>query len=115
MAATTTSGSEYTRHFPGRHYEGAASGPFAALNPTVRRFPLAATPAAKKIKDDEQQPSGDDDAHGNDADAPKGPKPAALGASEDEVRADDVQRQWRSRDNRKGRFRVANRIAASID
>jgi hypothetical protein len=28
------------RHFPERHYEGTASGPFAALNPTVRRFPL---------------------------------------------------------------------------
>lgn len=116
MAATTASTSASTRHFPGRHYEGAASGPFAALNPTVRRFPLAAKPAAKKAKDDdeqqpdddEQQLSGDDDAQVKHADAPKGTEPVPA---KNEVRADDVQRQWRSRDNRKGKSSLHFRVA----
>jgi hypothetical protein len=115
MAATTTSASASTRHFPGRHYEGAASGPFAALNPTVRRFPLAAKPAVKKADDEEeQQPTGDDDAQVKDADVPKGTEPAAQSAK-DEVRADDVQRQWRSRDNRKGKSSLHFRVVQLTD
>jgi hypothetical protein len=66
-------------HFPARHYEGIADGPFKSLNPTARRFPLAKKPAAAAV---DAQAKGE--------------------ASTEDVRADDVQQQWRSRDNRKG-------------
>lgn len=85
-------------HFPHRHYEGRASGPFALLNPTVRRFPLVAP------KPDVESPDNSKD-HGADAQAETGRPTAAK----DEARADDVQRQWRSRDNRKGEWSYRSR------
>jgi hypothetical protein len=80
------------RHFPERHYEGTASGPFAALNPTVRRFPLG--PPKPDAQSSDEAP-----VEGADRQPTKERAPTDL---KDEVRAEDVQRQWRSRDNRKG-------------
>lgn len=79
------------RHFPDRHYEGTPSGPFALLNPTVRRFPLSAISkpdADSKVTRPEEAQI----------------EPEQPTAAKDEVRAEDVQRQWRSRDNRKGEY-----------
>lgn len=107
---TTTASSSTTRHFPGRHYEGTASGPFDALNPTVRRFPLAAR-TAKNIEtqqietggdNDDENGDGDAQVNGRDAPAPADADQQAAAPPKDEIRADGVQRQWRSRDNRKG-------------
>lgn len=93
------------RHFPGRHYQGAASGPFAGLNPTVRRFPLAAVAAAAAAKKpDDEQTTDETTPKGADADEEPPEKGQAAPPGKDEVRADDVQRQWRSRDNRKGEW-----------
>lgn len=79
------------RHFPERHYDGSASGPFALLNPTVRRFPLAASKPDAQCSDSSQ-------IKGADAETKADRLPR------DEVRAEDVERKWRSRDNRKGEY-----------
>jgi hypothetical protein len=79
---------ERAQHFASRHYEGLASGPLSFLNPTVRRRAL---PAA----DPDEIVSEDADKEGKDLekDAPE---------HRDEISADDVHNEWRSRDNRKG-------------
>jgi hypothetical protein len=82
------------RHFPERHYDGSASGPFALLNPTVRRFPLAVPKPDAQSSDSSQV---------KDTDAQHRTELPSTAAGE-EVRAEDVQRQWRSRDNRKGKW-----------
>ena len=79
------------RHFPERHYDGFASGPFALLNPTVRRFPLAA--AKPYVQSSDSYQVKDADAQTRTEQPPR-----------DEALAEDVQRQWRSRDNRKGEW-----------
>jgi hypothetical protein len=82
------------RHFPERHYDGSASGPFALLNPTVRRFPLAMPKPDTQSSDNSQV---------KDTDTQHRTEQLSTAAGE-EVRAEDVQRQWRSRDNRKGKW-----------
>ena len=84
-----------TRHFTGRHhYEGEAFGPFGFLNPTTRRSPLPAwKPDAHSSASSENDPG-------------KADGEQASKAKNGEIRAEDVQRKWRSRDNRKGTLQV---------
>lgn len=79
-------------HF--HHGKGAEYGPFTFLNPTSRRYPLT------------WKPPGEDS--GSEASSSKQndpqPNPGQPSTSKnDELRAEDVQRLYRTRDNRKGR------------
>lgn len=81
-------------HFTGlHHYEGEAYGPFAFLNPTTRRYPL---PYHKKL---ERNSSEQEDLLKSDSGELQAVKESPKRR---EVRAKDVYRKWRSRDNRKG-------------
>src|ERR1700716_1421118 len=86
-----------SRHFTGiHHYEGEAYGPFGFLNPTSRKQPLPARKA--------EQQSSQEDVLKNGNGQQKAVKEAPE--NKDEIRASDVYRKWRSRDNRKGNFHL---------
>jgi hypothetical protein len=83
-------------HFSDRHYEGAMSGPFSFLNPTIRRSPISVNnqPKSGSATSAENTTNGEITGYSttrSDASAPKG-----------EMRASAVEQNWRSRDNRKG-------------
>ena len=81
-----------TRHFTGpHHYDGESHGPFSFLNPTMRHIPL---PSHKRDGQTSQEESlQDENGEHRDEQDPK---------HKDEIRAADVHKKWRSRDNRKG-------------
>ncbi|TVY21714.1 hypothetical protein LARI1_G000408 [Lachnellula arida] len=74
-----------------RRHEGICSGPFGFLNPTIRKLPFNTQPVATHSSEEPLKGEGDD--------ATKPPKKA-------ELRAEDVQREFRTRDNRKGRHAI---------
>jgi hypothetical protein len=84
------------QHFTREQSEVESYGPFAFLNPTTRKYALHFRGTRRKATQGglESQENG------------------ALHAAQDsksedpEVRAEDVHRLFRSRDNRKGRFRL---------
>ncbi|TVY83786.1 hypothetical protein LSUE1_G001200 [Lachnellula suecica] len=80
--------------FSGRHGEGSC-GPFGFLNPTIRKIPFASQRP--------QSPPSRSSLHSGEDAKPGEPKPEASKASNAELRAEDVQREFRTRDNRKGR------------
>jgi hypothetical protein len=85
-----------TRHFTGlHHYEGEAYGPFGFLNPTARRVPLPIQKAEGQSSQAESLQNGSE--HHDTVKAT---------TSKDDIRANDVHRLWRSRDNRKGNSSV---------
>jgi hypothetical protein len=91
-----------TRHFTGlHHYEGESSGPFSFLNPTTRRMPIPSQKEDRSSSQEESLKDGDGEQN-----AVKESK------QKDEIRAEDVYRKWRSRDNRKGRHAIAVSPAA---
>lgn len=84
-------------HFPWFHqYEGKSSGPFGFLNPTTRQYPVSAQ-QMNTHHEDETKPKTD-----GDSDDLPAAQPSTAG--KEEVLADDVQRKWRARDNRKGKL-----------
>ena len=83
------------RHFPSRHYGGRASGPFESLNPTRRRHTL-------------RVPKPDTPSSGEDSQV------KAATAEDGEVRAEDAERLWRSRDNRKGKLIISRCSKSSV-
>jgi len=90
-------------HFRSRHhYEGESFGPFGFLNPTVRRSPLRL--GNSRNQSIEAQLRGNKE--------PQYGEENAVAKTE-EIRAEDVQQKWRSRDNRKGRHAIAVTPAAN--
>lgn len=84
-----------SRHFTGvHHYEGESYGPFSFLNPTVRKQRLPPAHAAPASSQEHELENGNGAVNG----AKKVPE------KKDEIRAQDVYRKWRSRDNRKGKI-----------
>jgi hypothetical protein len=82
------------RHFRGPgHYEGTSTGPLSFLNPTERRAPLPHNSLGQG------QPSSQEESLKSGNSENKAPS-----QQKDEVRAEDVHRKWRSRDNRKGKI-----------
>jgi hypothetical protein len=81
-------------HWSGHHDEGQAYGPFTFLNPTTRRLPL---PFQKPVRESSQE---DLQVKENGA---RNATPHSNGKNDD-IRAEDVERLYRTRDNRKGRF-----------
>ncbi|TAQ84994.1 hypothetical protein B7494_g6681 [Chlorociboria aeruginascens] len=80
-----------TRHFTeARHDEGEAYGPFSFLNPTKRKYTLSLNKSETPSQAESSQDSTDKD----------------TSSGEAETRASEVQRDWRSRDNRKGPLHV---------
>ena len=79
-------------HFHQQHGKGAEFGPFTFLNPTSRRYPLS-WKAPGEDSSSEEAPSKSN--HTTNSGEPSTSK-------KDEVRAEDVSRLYRSRDNRKG-------------
>ena len=73
--------------------KGAEFGPFTFLNPTSRRHPLAWKPLGED-SDSEERP-------GKSNDLPKPTEPSK--SKNDELRAEEVERLYRTRDNRKGK------------
>lgn len=97
-------------HFSGKHAEqGIGSyGPFGFLNPTGRRSVFSLSPGLggglkkgqegqnhERDESEEEVKNGTANGDGNVAEEKKGKK-------EEEIRAEDVQRLYRTRDNRKG-------------
>jgi hypothetical protein len=74
----------------GRH-EADSCGPFGFLNPTIRRLPFEAKAPETPRDEDSLLGKGDGGTR-----PPKGENA--------EMRAEDVQREFRTRDNRKGTF-----------
>lgn len=93
-------------HFPWFHkYEGESFGPFGFLNPTLKRYPLQFEKPESRSSDEQLQGKKEDETQKSTA--------SQLPASKkDEIRAEDIQRKWRSRDNRKGRHAIAVTPAA---
>lgn len=84
-------------HFPWLHnHKGASFGPFGFLNPTLRRYPLQFDKSERHSSDEQLQGKKE----GETGDTTTDQLPAKK---KDEIRAEDVQRKWRSRDNRKGK------------
>jgi hypothetical protein len=72
--------------FARRHKGQSESyGPFGFLNPTIRKLPLTAEEL---------------ESHSSGGEGDGGPKPPKRGNTE--IRAEDVQLEFRTRDNRKG-------------
>lgn len=69
------------------HDEELSYGPFAFLNPTIRRVPLS-------LRLPDQKPSSGED----------GVVQKNHDVGEDQIRAKDVHREFRTRDNRKGDY-----------
>jgi len=79
-----------------RHHEAESYGPFGFLNPTIRKLPFE--PKAPEIPREEDALQGKGDG---------GKRPTKGGDAE--LRAEAVQREFRSRDNRKGMRSLSNR------
>jgi hypothetical protein len=75
------------------HAKGAEFGPFTFLNPTSRRYPLSWKPPGED--------SSSEGTPGKSNDLPKPGEP--LAKKNDELGAEEVQRLYRTRDNRKGK------------
>lgn len=95
-------------HFPARHYEGTASGPFSFLNPTerLRKVPVGRHSSHVGSQNSQDTLRGDD---ATDVDAEK------TGKTDhgDEMRAKGVEHKWRSRDNRKGTTMISEVVSDS--
>lgn len=83
------------QHHPQKKDAALAYGPFGFLNPTVRRYPISwARPSHKKNESEEGL---------KDEETEEERRKKQKGASHgDEIHAEDVQREYRTRDNRKG-------------
>ncbi|KAH6674385.1 hypothetical protein B0J14DRAFT_38078 [Halenospora varia] len=84
------------QHHPQKKEAALAYGPFGFLNPTVRRYPISwVRPSHKKNESEEGL---------KDEETEEERRKKQKGASHgDEIHAEDVQREYRTRDNRKGR------------
>ncbi|KAH8685723.1 integral membrane protein [Tricladium varicosporioides] len=84
-----------------------AYGPFGFLNPTVRRYPISWVPPPHK-KNESEEGLKDEETEG------RGKKQKDIN-NRGEIRAEDVQREYRTRDNRKGRHAllISPSLAAS--
>lgn len=71
-------------------------GPFGFLNPTIQRSPFDSHRAGKH-SDGNADTDGD-----GDAETLQNSGPGSSKRGKDELSAEDVQREFRSRDNRKG-------------
>ncbi|TVY49549.1 hypothetical protein LOCC1_G000536 [Lachnellula occidentalis] len=80
--------------FTSRH-GGLSYGPFGFLNPTIRKIPFNAKPFATPSSGEPLEGEGEGEGEGHD--------PEKANA---ELRAEDVQREFRTRDNRKGRHAI---------
>ncbi|KAH8795814.1 hypothetical protein F5882DRAFT_33925 [Hyaloscypha sp. PMI_1271] len=85
------------------HAKGAEFGPFTFLNPTSRRYPLSWKPPGED--------SSSEGTPGKSNDLPKPVEPSTK--KNDELRAEEVQRLYRTRDNRKGRHAIV--VAPTVE
>ena len=85
-------------HFPWIQKKEAQSfGPFAFLNPTLRRYALDSQPAERESSSEQYQKPADTE----NGEFTAGHSPTKK---RQEIRAKNVERKWRSRDNRKGKL-----------
>ncbi|PMD44161.1 integral membrane protein [Hyaloscypha variabilis F] len=82
--------------------KGEEFGPFTFLNPTSRRYPLSWKPPGED--------SSSEETPGKSIDPPTSGESST--SNKDELRADEVSRLYRSRDNRKGRHAIVVTPAA---
>jgi hypothetical protein len=85
-------------HWSGHRDEGQTYGPFTFLHPTSRRLPL---PFHKPVRESSQEDLQGKENGGHNATRPSN---GASNGKSDEIRADEVERLYRTRDNRKGMF-----------
>lgn len=76
------------------HLVGGSS-PFSFLNPTISRRPFPFPDKQREVEQSETKVGGSEDGILK-------PGESALSGETDEIKADDVEQKWRSRDNRKG-------------
>ncbi|KAL2073668.1 hypothetical protein VTL71DRAFT_10994 [Oculimacula yallundae] len=86
-------------HFTGRHGRDA-HGPFSFMNPTIRRSRIRLNKADHQSSQEDlrSKDKGSQDAHGTQAHPAKGRNEIWIG---------DVERLFRTRDNRKGRHQIS--------
>ncbi|KAF4625392.1 hypothetical protein G7Y89_g12774 [Cudoniella acicularis] len=81
-----------------------AFGPFGFLNPTIRRYPLS---WKLPVREQERQSDGDGGEEEGPKDGEEGQGSGNGGQTKkDVIRAEEVQREYRTRDNRKGRHAI---------
>lgn len=83
-------------HFSDQHYEGASSGPFSFLNPTVRRSPVPVKNQPRSASETSDEKSSNGEITGSKE------SPSNNSVPKEDMRASVVEQKWRSRDNRKG-------------
>jgi hypothetical protein len=91
-----------TTHFTGQHHAEETYGPFSFLNPTSRKSPHP----FRQEKDSSQEEVHNGETQHKKAQNEGNPMSSQQQTSgkKDELRAEDVQRLYRTRDNRKGRY-----------